>query len=245
MSLYISLCTKDLVKSSQDSYYSIQLPQRVSFQKQQEVALIEISYSNSIRCFQSALEATITITYFDSGGDFHEKNIVLSKFQFINVKDLVDEINDHVHDFTDSIQLTFHEQESILEVEARSSSIVLSNHLKNIFGLSYNKIQNEKSFSKKRTNLFQNYNFLNILTDIIEPQMYCKSWKPVLRRFLHEDSNSIFLSKTFAPIYFPVAKTDFDVIRLQIEGDNRSLIEFSDNNVNILLHFRDKEQKEL
>lgn len=240
MSTYISFCTKGIQICPQDSFFYIQLPQRVSFEKKKEVALVEVSYSNSLCCLNSVQDATFVITYFDNIGNSKIEEIRLLKSDFINAFELVETINEYIHEYTQNINLEYHAVDNVVKVEAKNSSIRFSKQIQNIFGISYAIVHNETAYSKRRVDLFEKNNFLNVITDIIEPQMNCTNWKPVLRRFMHQESNSKFLLKTFSPIYFPVAKNDFDQIRVKIEGDDSNIIYFGDNYIHLLLHFRDR-----
>ncbi len=145
--------------------------------------------------------------------------------------------NDYVSELTTTIKLIYIQQENIVKIEAKNGKIKFSSKLKDILGLQSCTVENETSFSKHRTNILANREFLNICSNIVQPDFIKSQWRSVLRRILHTSSEQTYIQHIFIPIYHPISKTDFDTIDITICDDNGIPIAFEKGNLHILLHF--------
>lgn len=241
MGFYLTLCSKDVSSANQkENSYLFQLPRRFTSPKKLEVALIEISYPTSFNVFTDENESKVGLSYLTEFGQYISCDIILP-LSYINILQLINTFNEYVSEYTKNVSIVYDSNDQKVEVNVKDSSIRLSKKLTKILGLLYPVVHNETSYSKTRVNLFEGCNFFTILTDIVEPQYICASWKPAIRRFLHSNNstNDKYTLKSFVPLYFPVVKDDFDSIQMEILGEDGKKICFETNEVVFLLHFRE------
>ncbi len=240
MGFYVTVTTSESVKCANgECRYVVQLPKRLTITNNVKVGIVEISYPNCIKTFQFDEECKVEISFYNTKQQLEEHEIDLPLKSYLSVKYLVELLNDYVSDITSAVKITYIQEDNIVKIEATNAKIKFSSKLKDIFGLNTCSIENETVFSKQRANIQANREFLNICSNIVQPDYIQSQWRSVLRRILHTTTNETYIQHTFIPIYHSISKTDFDTIEIKVCDDNGIPIVFEKGTLHMLLHFNE------
>lgn len=220
--------------------YSIQLPRRITLTDKHEIGLHEVIYPTYLKTLPREDDCIICITYR------HEDNTLNETFKipwknYNSIIQLIETINDFLLEFTEEIKFDV-DQDSVI-VNSHGGTIALSKSLMKIFGLKHQFFSYEKAYSIVKPDILKYNHFLNLCLDVIEPQFVSNIWIPLLRKVYHDkDTEHAHTHKTFLlPLYFSIAKNDFDVITVSIVDDKNRNINFDESEgLSLLLHIRKK-----
>lgn len=238
MGFYVTVSPSENLKCANgECRYVVQLPKRLTLSNNVKVGIVEISYPNCIKTFRSIEDSKLQLSLYNSKYQLEEHEIFLPLKSYLSVKDLVELINDYVSDITAHIKIIYIQEDNIVKIEVSNGKIIFSPKLRNILGLHSCTVENETCYSKQRTNILANREFLNICSNIVQPEFIKSQWRSVLRRILHAPSNQTYIQHTFIPIYHPISKTDFDTIDIMICDDDGIALAFEKGYLQMLLHF--------
>lgn len=236
MDSYFWINTK-FASAKYNSTYTMQLPRRITLSEKHEVSLLEINYSKFIKTLQTELDGLINISYLENG-NILQKTLKIPWIRYNSINHLVYTINDNLQEYTSEIRLNI--ENEFVEVNSIGGEITFSKALSKVLGLKHVSYSYEKSFAFKHPDL-QIYNqFINVCIDIIDSQFAGNKWLQLLRRVYNKETKSNQVQTSFClPIYFPIIKNDFDVIKVSFVNDKNTWINFDENdNVSLLIHIR-------
>lgn len=223
---------------SSPSFFQVQLPKRITLTEEYEISLLEISYPSELHSFVTEKDSEIKIRFFDPLGEQQEVSFHLPQKCYYNIKEFLEVINDYISEYTSDITVNLNE-ETMIHVSALRSEIVFSPLIADILGLSTCVVERCSVYGKCAPNLFQQHNFLNVCVDVVKPMFFAKRPWSLLRRFQHEYKGVKYNLRTFEkPLYFPLARNEFDTISVYINTDHGNPISFDCGSVFLLLHLR-------
>lgn len=238
MDTYFWINTK-FATAKYNGTYNIQLPRRITLTEKHEIGLLEISYSRFIKTMQIESDCLINISYRQEDDILHS-NFQIPWKNYQSVNELVETINEFLHDFTDEISLEF--DSNLITVNSIGGEITFSKSLAKILALKHTTFSNEKSYSAKHPDLNKYNQFMNVCIDVIEPQFVGNKMLPLLRRVNTVNFGATHVHSIFSlPIYFSILKNDFDVITIRVVNDNNINIVFDESDaISLFLHIRKK-----
>ena len=241
MEFFIPVSSLDAINQASPSYFQVTLPRRITLTGDYEVALWEISYPSELHTFVNDKDGEIRIEFQNELFDTQSEKFSLPVKCYHNVENLVAEINDHISDYTSNIKIQMENPNSISISANTYHQIWVSDLIRDVLGFRENSTI-QKQYSKYQPNILQQHNFINVCVDIVQPLFYGKRDWSILRRFQHEQDKRRYVLKTFdKPFYFPLARTDFDTITVQITNDHGNPISFDRGTILLLLHIKQKQ----
>lgn len=237
MDFYIPISSIDSIVQKNPSSFQIFLPQRITLQGSYEIALREISFPNNLLTLVTEKDSEIIIQL---NGTKDKHVIHLPRRKYSSVIELVEQINEDLLDYSYSMKVEVLGN-GFVKVFAIGGIITFSPLLRDILGLKNEVVNNVEMESMCVANLFQQHNFLNVCTDLVQPLCYAKKQRQLLRRIGYTNVQGRYVEKTFDnPIYFPLSRKDFETITIQITNDYGNPISFDRGTVFILLHVRQR-----
>lgn len=241
--------------------FRVDLPKSLVFEKDYEVALIEITYPNTFFVLPVDQYITINISTKETETPVSWRlNGTLKAGNYESFADLCGRINELVlwainrwehtedRDIHDRYQIfyvlrTHKVIVSKIQDDEVKVDVVLSKTICELLGL--DESGNPTTFAD--LNWWKN-DFV-VQCDIIDPQHFGNHMKPILRIITTEmkptETNRAVTISFDMPMYFPVCKSRVDYINIEITDMKNTPVLFNGGKTNVLLHFRRPKHKSI